>query len=122
MAAPYSFPVKSLERETHTIKMVVSIGATGAPTVDRGKGVSSVARNGAGDYTITLLQKWALLMGIRVTLVDNTARDFTFQAANDAVASSKTVDLLALTGGVASELPNGSKILVEIDLRNASGR
>jgi len=122
MASPYSFPVRSLERETHTVKMIVSIGAVGAPTVDRGKGVSTVVRNGAGDYTITMLQKWALVMGLRVTLVDNTARDFTFQAANDAMAASKTIDLLALTGGVATELPSGSKLLVEMDLRNASGR
>ena len=122
MAAPYSYPVRSLERETHTVKMIVSIGAVGAPTVDRAKGVATVVRNAAGDYTVTMRDKWFLLMGARVTLVDNTARDFTFQAANDLLSTSKTVDVFALTGGVKTELPSGSKLLIELDLRNSSGR
>lgn len=41
--------------ELNPVKLwaVVAIGASGAPTLTRGKGISSVVRNSAGKYTVT---------------------------------------------------------------------
>lgn len=47
--------IYSFERDRKIVNAKVAIGATGAPTLDtaNSKGVLSVVRNSAGDYTIT---------------------------------------------------------------------
>lgn len=47
--------IYSFERDRKMVNARVTIGAAGAPTLDaaNSKGVASIARNSAGDYTIT---------------------------------------------------------------------
>lgn len=50
--------IGALERKIVKIYGYIDIGATGAPTINaaKSKGIKSITRNGAGDYTIELGQ------------------------------------------------------------------
>lgn len=103
----------------------VSIGATGAPTLvtagGLSKGVASISRNGAGDYTVTLTDSYPYLVGVRAIFKASAAPaapDVSVKA--EAVASSKTVRILCSAAGVATDPGNGETMYLEIILKNSS--
>lgn len=55
---------KSIERELVDLYLKAAIGAAGAPTIDSdmSKGIASITRNGAGDYSIALSNTYNKLM------------------------------------------------------------
>lgn len=112
--------VQALEKEIKELFMEVTIGATGAPTVVQALGVTSIARNGAGDYTITLDDKYNSLKFFEAIQLDTSAQDINFQLHSEDVDGAKTIRFLCLTGASATELASGNKLYVKIELKNSS--
>jgi rhamnogalacturonyl hydrolase YesR len=86
----------SLEKQVVDLFAKVTIGASGAATLARGKGIASVVRDGAvaGKYTLTLQDRY-------VALLDFTA---TFQDT-DGITAAPVV-------GIVSEDVDGAKTIV----------
>ncbi len=111
---------QSLEKEVKDLYLKVSIGATGAPTISSGYGIASIARNAAGDYTITLSDKYASLKHFEVTHLSSSAQDLNFQLHSEDVASAKTIRFLCLTGATATEVASGKVLFVKIEVKNTN--
>lgn len=120
---------QALEKEVKTLFAEIAIGATGAPTLTKGLGISSVARSGTGAYTLTLSSQYQRLLHASVTLLDADAEDLVFQVTNANTTTSSvkqttpTVTFVCKAydgdGAVAAADPsNGATLLVRIDLKN----
>lgn len=114
--------VQALEKETKHLYVKATIGSSGAPTlVNPGSlGIASIARTSAGLYKITLTDAYPTLLMVKSTLLSSTAEDLTFQVKAEAVATTKTIDLLTLTSGTATDPASGDTLLIEIVLKNTS--
>ena len=114
----------SLEVNPVRLWCVITIGATGAPTLTRGQGVASVTRTGAGAYTITLSDKYNYFLGADIA-VQRAGYYSGLQTTLDAVdvTSAKTVKFAcydAAGSGTAWDPISGSVVFVTIDVRNSS--
>jgi hypothetical protein len=106
----------------------VAIGATGAPTISTSasKGVSSIARNSAGKYTVTLQDKYKSLLGLNIALKLAAGAPATASSAQPilrsedvGVAKTLVIEFVDSTGA-AIELTNGVTILAHVKLKNSS--
>jgi hypothetical protein len=111
---------QSLEKEVKDIYAKASIGVAGAPTLTSKIGVTSLVRNGAGDYTITFDDKYSSLKFFEVIHLASSAQDLSVQIHSELVASSKTVRFLCLTGATPTDPANGSSLLIKAELKNTS--
>lgn len=116
--------------ETWLADGYVSIGGTGAPTLATVPSgiVSSVTRNSAGNYKLTLAQNWyALLHAAFVSEIPaSLSPTFNFpQLDSDTVgvaASGQTVTVRFVNGsGTSTELPSGSGFRFLLVLKKSSG-
>ena len=114
--------VQSLAREVKSVYANVSIGASGAPTlnVNASVGVASVSRDSAGVYIFTLDDKYNSLLHVNIIQVEATAEDLTFQVESEAVASTKVITIQCKAAAVETDPSDGSVLLVKIDLKNTS--
>jgi hypothetical protein len=126
--------VQAYEREVKHLYAEIAIGASGAPTLTRGYGVTSVSRTSAGLYRITLDSKYNRLMNAHVTQKVSAVENLTFQVKAEAIAASKTIDVhcvkqvLAVDFGAetatltptATDPSNGSTLFVKLELKNSS--
>lgn len=76
----------TIEKDTVTLFGSMVVGATGAVGTVTGAGISSIARTGAGAYTITLAQPFNKLLGFRWIFGGGTA---------SAIGSVELADTLA---------------------------
>jgi len=119
------FNQESLTYELAVVKLyaVISIGATGAPTLSRGKGITSVSRTSAGLYVINLDDTYAALLGTSViVLTTSGAVDLEVGLLSETVATTKTVNIqmVDLDGTPSLQDPaDGDKLYVEITLSNS---
>lgn len=111
---------QSLEKEVKTLYADVAIGATGAPTLTKGLGVASVARDGAGEYTLTLEDKYVRLMHVSFIHLDADAQDLLFQLNSEDVDGDKTITFETLTADAETDPAQGSRLLIRIDLKNST--
>lgn len=111
---------QALEKEVKDIYARASIGASGAPTLSSKVGVASLVRNGAGDYTITLDDKYSALKWFDVKVIDSTAADLTIQIAAEDVDGAKTIQFLCLEAGVETDPADGAELLIKAELKNTS--
>ncbi len=96
-------------------------GFAAAKTAGTSNGIASIERKGAGNYRITLQDKYFRFKKMDLAFVDATARDYTLQMeAVDVNAATPIIDFYTLTGGVATDLPDGTRILGEIIVKNSS--
>jgi hypothetical protein len=103
----------------------VSIGASGAPTLNaNARGISTVVRNSAGDYTITLQDKYIKLLEFGFSIISSTGTDAALEATitTDGVASSPPIVrvVFRVAAGTATDPSNGSTLLLKFMLRNSS--
>jgi len=114
--------VQSLAREAKHLYAKVSIGATGAPTLQTNDsiGVESVTRDSAGVYIITLDDKYNSLLFCDVMQLESTAEDLTFQVESEAVATDKTIQLQCKAAATETDPSDGSTLLIRIDVKNSS--
>lgn len=122
---------KSYEKEVCDIFGNVSVGTTGAPTLNTSalassKGIKSIARNSAGNYTITLQQPWVKLLNVDATITNTTgiasapSIGILTTGTNVASVSAPTVQIVFSTGGTATDLASGSTILLQITVGNTT--
>ena len=112
---------QALEKEIKALYAEVAIGATGAPTLTKGLGIASISRKGAGNYKVVLDDKYTRLMFANVIHLDADEQDLEFQLeAEDVNGTSPYVDFFCLTGAVATEVADGSKLYIKIELKNSS--
>lgn len=108
-----------MERAVVSLFAEIAIGATGAPTLLAGNGIESVTRSAAGEYLVTLQDKYYRLLGLNVVLEAVAAENVRFQIKEEAVKESKTLSFFSLLGGVPTDPSDGSKIRLEIKLKNS---
>lgn len=112
---------QALEKEVKSIFADVAIGATGAPTLSRGLGIASIVRDSAGTYTITLEDRYNRLLGASVTqIVTGGAEDLSFQLDSEDVDGTKEIVLVCHTAGTETDPSDGSRLLIELLLKNSS--
>lgn len=111
---------QNLEKEVKGIFADINIGAAGAPTIVKALGIASVVRNSAGDYTITLNDKYVRFMSFQVSQVVSSPQDLKFQIKAQDVVSAKTVEFVCLAVATPTDPSNGSKLLIQLELKNSS--
>lgn len=114
--------VQALEKESKYLYLDVNIAAAGAPTATRKYGSASIVRNSAGNYTITMQDRYMKLLGLQVTQLIASPQDLTFELVSEDVngANTKTVRFRCLTGAVETDPASGSRLLIKLDLKNSS--
>lgn len=120
MANINAYPMRTTERESISSFARVSFGAAGAPTLDRGKDVSGIARDSQGLYTLTLKEKWFELLAfegkIRCTAVSGLQTQL---VAVD--LANKTIQFRFANEAAAETDPqNGDDVYIYMQLSNTS--
>ncbi len=110
---------QTLEREVKDLYAKIAVGSTGAPTISVGYGIASIVRNGAGDYTVTLTDKYASLKFFEVQHLSSSAQDLGFQIHSESM-SSKTVRFLCLTGATPTDPASGKSLLLKFEVKNTT--
>lgn len=112
----------SMQREIVNLSMKAAIGATGAVTISTldAKGVTSITRNSAGNYTILLQDTYPALMHMNVMVLNATATAApSCQIISEAVVTTGAIVIQFLApGGTAVDPDNGATIMVSMTLRN----
>lgn len=122
-------PLGHLEVGVVELYCAITVGASGAVASYSGKGVASVVKEtSAGQYTITLTDRYPALLWPGATLLDDSDSAATavgigsrFQAA--AVSSATptvTVQMYALDDGADANPADGAVIYVCLKLKNSS--
>lgn len=109
-----------------TLTCEITIGATGAPTLTRGRGIASVTRTGTGSYTITLEDKYNDFLGGSILCMMPGATAFVgvqTQLTSEDVATGKTVLVKCIDAagvGTLTDPAQTSKLFVTLKLANSS--
>lgn len=111
---------QALEKQVCEIYAKVTIGASGAPTLTTGYGVTSITRTSAGLYQLTLADKYTSLKNMEVIFLSSTAQDIRAQIKAETVATTKLVDFFTLTGATETDPSSGQVMLIKFDLKNTS--
>ena len=114
-------PVQAIEQGVTTVYAKLVVGATGAVTSDSGYGLTSIVRNGVGNYTITLDRKFKKLLAVVPTVIQATPQGLKMTLEADAIASAGTITLEWNTdAGTATELSSGTVVLFAITVGDTS--
>ena len=112
---------QALEKEVKDLYAKITIGASGAPTLTTGYGISSITRKGAGNYRLILEDKYYALKWFKAIHLASSEQDLNFQLeAEDVDGSSPYVDFFCLTGAVATDPANTSLLYIKLELKNTS--
>lgn len=114
----------SLERKVVDLYLKVTIGASGAATLTRGKGFASVAKAATGVYTITLSDKYKALLSADLAWIKATTVPVgAFWSIDaEAVSSTKVVTLNFWDADTpaAQEPTSGDVFLLHLALCNSA--
>lgn len=107
-----------------------AVGATGAPTLDTAasKNISTVVRNSAGKYTITLSEPVQSLLWADVQVIDATNSDPNsvgtvariFSNGVTSVTPTLVVQFYDVATGAAVDPRNGAEVRFKLELRNST--
>lgn len=118
---------KQLEKEVVDLWATVTIGSTGAPTLvtAKSKGVSSIVRNSAGTYTVTLQDTYQRLLDMDVTTQNATGISASPNVSLKGAPTVNTISAPALvfvcsTGGTATDPASGDTLYVKLSLSNST--
>ncbi len=110
----------SMEKAVVDLYMKVAIGAAGAPTISRAKGVTSITRNSSGKYTIVLQDNYYALLHVNgCTLTGGVTAAPGFNVFSEAVASGSLVVQFSDAAGAAVDPGNGEVVLLQLTLSNS---
>lgn len=122
----YQFSGNNVPGVSHLFAKV-TIGATGAPTLissgvsGNNSYITGIARNSAGDYTITLADAWNALLGLKITTQNATGISASPNVGIKTNAvTTKSLAFVCSTGGVATDPASGDSLFIEIVLKNSS--
>lgn len=125
----FFLPEGSLQARVVELFVDITVGASGAVTSGTGLGVTSVVKeSAAGQYTITLQDRYNGLLSASVALVHSTDSDpatvgvFTRLNAEAVTAATPTVTLQCFTGddGADANPASGARLLVCLKLKNST--
>lgn len=109
-----------------------TVGAAGAPTLDavNSKGIRSITRNSAGNYTIVLgsaiaVDVYPRLVGFKATIIKATAATAPFvqmisQQVTNITSPSFIIQFYAPDGTTATDPANGEEVRFEVNLSNST--
>lgn len=126
MAESFPGTERQIELAAKKLYCEFSIGASGAATLVRGKGITSVAKSTTGVYVITLARKYVRLIGLTAQAKNTSTvpnAPFVFESAADTVSTSQTITLTTCaasgTSGalVATEPASGNVYRLKITLK-----
>lgn len=125
MAAIPQFQFRySFERDMVEMYLKVSFAAAGAPTIVNGKGIQSIVRNSAGNYTILLVKNYNLLLDADHMQISSAApaatemRVISEQVNN--VSSPSLIVQFSTAAGAATDPASGEVAMIRLACRNAS--
>lgn len=118
----YSYSAKAVK-----LRAKISIAAAGAPTIVSGTGmaITSIVRNGAGDYSIRLSQSYAALLDVQAVFESGTSAPAApdLNIRTDAVATASApilrVQFRDIAGAAADPAP-GEIMHLTIELHDSS--
>ena len=114
----------SLERGKAIIFGKVAIGATGAPTLNavKSKGIASVVRNSAGNYTITLNDIYVDMYSLHVNFLNAAGAGVAYvYIVSQAVSTAKTVVFQCKDlSGAAVDPSSGTEMQIELKLKTST--
>lgn len=115
----------SLEPSVVHLFARVTIGATGAPTLDsvKSRGIASISRTSAGLYKITLSDTYNRLLQVSKTNVNATApASPAMYVTSETVSNVATpvINLQMNAAGTATDPGNGEEIRFHIVLKNSN--
>lgn len=125
----FYLPEGSLEARVCEVYVNLVVGASGAVTSGTGKGVVSVVKeSAAGQYTITLQDRYTSLLSASMALLHSTDSDPTtvgvhMRLNSEAVsAATPTVVLQCFAGddGADANPASGARILVCLKMKNST--
>jgi hypothetical protein len=115
---------KSLEREVIQLYAKFTVGAANAITVNRGKGIASIARTAAGKVTVTLEDVYTnfLFADFLITPASGAANIMTPSLVSEDVAGAKTIVLgfQDVETPAFTDLTDGDVVYVELTLKNST--
>lgn len=116
----------TFEKGTVTVFGDVTIGATGAPTLvtAKSKGIKSIVRNSAGDYTVTFQDQYNRLLSAWIGVIKATAPASPTQsikAVSANAAGGATLEfVLYNSAGTATDPANGEELFLEVTWSNTT--
>lgn len=121
----------SKERARRLVSARVTIGATGAPTLDvpNSKGVLSIARNSAGQYLVILMDRYVKLSAFWIGFQKDTvptAPNAAPMVTGTDVTGVSTAGVPQVTfscynnAGVATDPASGEVMVLEFELQDGS--
>jgi|ERR1017187_2621960 hypothetical protein len=116
MSNNYFHNPQTIERALKHMHLAVTIGAAGVPTLIRGLGVTSIVRNSAGLYTITL-PKFYKFVSANFIEIFATPENFSWQilAVNE---KAGTIQFACLTAGVETDMSSGAVLKIDLYYKN----
>ena len=93
---------------------------TGVVASYSGLGITSIARTGVGEYTITLDEKCNDLLGSKISVVAATPVDLVPQILSYDVSGAKTIVVNLLAAAVPTDSAQDIELLIELTLKNSS--
>lgn len=111
---------QALEKEIKTLFVKIEIGASGAPTLVKGLGTSTVTRTSAGLYEVTLEDAYPFFMGFEGTLLKSSAEDLTFQLTSETILTNKKFSFMTKAAAVATDPSSGSVVYLTLHMKNTS--
>lgn len=120
-SANYAF-----EKATVSIYGDVTIGATGAPTLvaANSKGIKSIVRNSAGDYTVTFQDQYSKFLAFWVGFIKATAPTaptVSVKAKSMSPTTGATVEFVCFnSAGTATDPASGEELILEATFGNSS--
>lgn len=110
-------------RELKQISLTVSIGAAGAPTMDNfSSGYASIVRDGAGEYTVTFVDKYSSFHGVSIMGdLGAAGEDLTFPVTSMSIPNS-TISFDCLTAAAETDPSDGSTLYINAWFSNSSAK
>lgn len=116
----------SYERDLTHLHAKIAIGASGAPTLNAAlsKGIKSITRNSAGDYSVALSDNFNQLMDMNMVIQNASgipvAPDMGVKTNSVNSATAPLVEIVTSAAGVATDPASGDTMYLHIICRNAS--
>lgn len=114
----------SLERGKVVLFGNVAIGGTGAPTINalKSKGIASIVRNSAGNYTVTLNDKYVDMfhLGINFVNASGSGVAYIYTVSYDVSGAKTIVFQCKDLSGAAVDPSSGTVVQMKITLKSST--
>lgn len=117
----------SLEKQVVDLFGRVTFGSTGAPTLDavNSKGIKSIVRNSAGNYTVTLSDSYVrLLLAKHIFISASAPASPSLYIASETVKtpSGPAIVLQFNAAGTATDPASGEEVRLQFVLKNSTAQ